>query len=270
MSDPITQFGIISRLYSGVCLNYKDDMWTGFFIMMDWWPWYVGFILVGLLLEHAEIFYSLFALAFVADFYINWGLRLAIDSAPPEIYCTTQQQMPAYATDGITFITMSLMILSGACFNFALRWYKIILIAVLGPVAIYSRIWLHNNTPQQLLGGIASGFGNTIMWSTVIFVLLTYCYARLVHSTFLGTAYIDTLTNSYEPVICYNSIPIRANSKIKDQVLLESIIEHSMLQNRITRLHDDDNAWIFAQQPNRKRVETYLNEWSPEFRWLAF
>lgn len=263
MSDPITQFGIVSRLYSTVCLNYRDDLWTGFFVMMDWWPWMVGFIFVGLLIEHAEVFYAMFALALVGDFYINWGIRIAIDQAPPEIFCTTQQQMPAYATDGISFITMTLMIMSAVTFNFSLRWYKIILIAVLGPVAIYARIWLHNNTPQQLLGGILSGFINTIVWSTLIYIVLTKWYARIVYKTFLGTDYIDTLIHQYHPVLCYNNIPIRSNSKIKDHTLLEGIINHSIMNGMIK------DRCNFEEEPDN-HVEAYLQRWAPAFVWVSY
>jgi hypothetical protein len=273
MSDPITQFQIVSRLYSNVCLNYKNDMLTGFFIMMDWWPWMIGFMFVGLLIEHAEVFYAMFAIALVADFYINWALRLGISgyiTTSPEIYCTTQQQMPAYATDGIAFITLTLMILSSVGFNFGLRWYKIILISILGPIAIYTRVWLHLNTPQQLMAGLASGTVNFVVWSTAIYLVLTRFYPRIVHTSFLGSDYMDTLTDPYMPVFAYNTIPIQSKGKIKDQYMLENIIQYSILHNRIAALHDDDNAWVFSQQQDQHHVRKYLDDWAPVFNWVTY
>ncbi len=216
MSSAGEAIGAFGHVFSLVCENLDDDVITSGFLFYDMWPFYLGILLIGVTIEHSEVFYSLVTWIFFIDFFFNFGIRSAIDQPGPQLICTSSIQMPAYATEGAMLLTMYLLISSSVSFNFSLRWLKIFIIGVFLPLGIYSRIWLHFNTPQQLLAGSAFGIFFGLVWVVVTRFLVDRFYGSILFKTFVGTDYIDTMINRLNPVICFYNTPYMINWKVKE------------------------------------------------------
>lgn len=233
MADTLTQLAIITKIFSNYCVNVEDSLWTGFFEGLNFWPFILGLILLGMIFIHTELFYAAFAWAFWIEFLINWGIRAAFNQPGPDTKCSSSIQMPAYATDGLVFTTMFLMISSAVSFDFSLRWYKILLLGFFGPLTLYSRVWLHYNTPQQLLAGALAGSIAAAIWIIIVDYTLKKWYKSILFKTFLGTDYIDTLINPHRPTMCYTNLPMEIRSKIKDEEVLQGVMEERTERDNI-------------------------------------
>lgn len=267
MADTPTQIMFTTKMYNMFCENIPGDYWTGLFVGLDYWPIIINFILVGILLEHTEVFYSAFFWSFFADQMINWAWRAIFNDMGPQPICAAPIQMPAYATDGIAFITLYLMICSSVCFNFSLRWYKILLIGVFGPITVYGRIYLKMNTPQQLLAGVLSGTGCAFVFILITYWVLTRKYESLVYKVFFGTQYIDTLINQFRPVLCTNNIPVEFKWKVKDQEYMETLLQEKDINKKIAELLRRNDIEVRDEQTD-ELVEGLLNIFNPPTRWV--
>lgn len=202
----------LGELFQEQCINYKDDWVSGFFAAYDYWPLFVGLIILGLTLEHREVFYVLVFFGGLFNALINWGLRAAISQEGPEPDCFSDIQMPAYATDGLTFLTVVTMIASGYTYGVPVRWFKLALFWVGGPVGIYARIWLRANTPAQMMAGTGFGLAEALIYSTVLLYVFTYERIDkwfLRHNNMIvGSDCQDTMIRPHTPVVV-TSAPIR-------------------------------------------------------------
>lgn len=273
MADTFTQLGIITKIYSNYCMNVPDNLWSGFFVGLNFWPFILGLILIGMIFIHTEIFYAAFAWSVWIGFLVNWGIRAAFNQEGPDPNCTSSIQMPAYASDGLVFITIFLMVSTAVSFDFSLRWYKILLIGFFGPMTIYSRIWLHYNTPQQLLAGALSGTIAAFIWLIIVDYVIKKWYKSFLFKTFLGTDYIDTLVNPYRPTICFTTLPIEIRNKIKDEKTLQNLMEERT--ERENMRYDFHYGNIeFDEGANLTSEEDYINyidnqRFLPRVRWIT-
>jgi len=242
MADSITEFGVLAHIFDLSCINYTGGYIEGFFIMINFWPLFVALILMGIVIEHTEIFYSAFAWAFWGQWLINWGIRIAINSPGPEAVCSPSVQLPTLSTDLMTFSTLFLMIMSGFAFDFPIRWYKLLMITILGPVVLYARVYLKLNTPQQMLWGVLSGFIGAMCWSALIYFVLRRYKTSILYKTFLGTDYIDTLMDHHRPILATNNYPLEIQMKIKDHEMLESMVEDYLLRKQIMRMMNQEDV----------------------------
>lgn len=236
MADTLTEFGVLGHIFDTVCVNYNGEFVEGFFIAINFWPLFVGCILLGIVIEHTEVFYSAFSWAFFAQTLINWGIRIGVNQSGPEAVCSVSKQLPTLSTDLMTFSTLFLMIMSGFCFDFSIRWYKLLMITIFGPVVIYARVYLKLNTPQQLLWGVLSGFIGFVCWSILIYYVLTRWKTSILYKTFLGTDYIDTLLNTNQPILATNMHPLQIQLKIKDHDLQQKLVDDLLTRRKIALL----------------------------------
>ena len=238
----MTEFGILAHIFDLTCVNFKGGFVEGFFIALNMWPAFVAFILMGIVLEHTEIFYSAFAWVFWAEWLINWGIRLAVGQPGPEFGCEPSVQVPALATDLLTMSTVFLLISSSYSFDFPVRWYKLLMITIFGPLAIYSRVYLKFNTPGQLLWGVLSGLVMGILWSILIYYVLSRWRTSILYKTFLGTDYIDTLINMHAPILASNNYPLEVKMKIKDHQILQELIDDYLLKRQSAQFQVADQT----------------------------
>lgn len=270
MSDSLTSFGALAKLYNAICINYNGGFVEGFFIIMDFWPLFVGSILLGIVIEHTEIFYSAFSWAFFAQTLINWGIRVGIGQKGPEAVCSVSFQNPALSTDLLTFSTLFLMILSGFCFDFSIRWYKMLMITIFGPVVIYARIYLKLNTPQQLLWGTLSGFIAFVCWSVVVYYVLSRWKTSILYKTFFGTDYIDTLMHTNRPILATNTYPLEVQLKIKDHDLQQKLMDDLLIKRKIQIMNqngpiiakENDITMIDSEHMKPKTIVQFVHEFS--------
>lgn len=256
MADSITEFGILSHVFGLTCSNLDGGFVDGFFIMINFWPSFVAFILVGIVLEHTEIFYSAFAWAFWGEWLINWGIRLAVNVPGPQFGCEPSVQVPALATDLLTFATLFLMIMSAYAFDFPIRWYKMLMITIFAPIAIYSRVFLKFNTPGQLLWGVLAGLVMSILWSLLIYYVLRRWRTSILYKTFLGTDYIDTLINMHSPILATNNYPLEVKMKIKDHQIQQELIDDYLLKSQVSAFQVSDQ---FKEPSTRDADEQILS-----------
>jgi hypothetical protein len=210
----------LGELFQDQCINYSDDWASGFFAAYDYWPLFIGMIIIGLTLEHKEVFYVLVFWGGLSNALINWGLRAAISQPGPEPDCFQDIQMPAYATDGLTFLTTIVMISSGYTYGIPIRWFKLSLLWIGGPIGLYARVWLRANTPPQMMAGTAVGIIEGLIYTNILLYVFTY---ERIEKWFLQTGnwwrgydYQDTMIRPYRPVVVTDSplsmICIKINS----------------------------------------------------------
>lgn len=273
MSDTFTQIGIITKIFSNYCVNVPFNLWSGFFVGLNFWPFIIGMGLLAMILIHTEVFYAAFAWVVWIGFLINWGIRAAINQEGPDNICSSSIQMPAYASDGMTLITLFLMISSSVSFNFSLSWYKLLILGVFGPLTLYGRVWLHYNTPQQLLAGNLSGLIQAACWIVIIDYVLKNWYKSILFKTFLGTDYIDTIINPYRPVFCYTNLPVEVRNKIKDEVMLQNLMleRHEREQIKYDFLYGDIEYDEGANEISRDDYVNFVSNQNiiPDYTWLS-
>ena len=164
----------IGKVYEAECINYSDSWLSGFFAVYDYWPLFISFAIIGLTLEHREIFYCLVLKGMFLNGLLNWGFRELIGQAGPEPGCSASTQNPAYASDGLTFLFVTLLCASSMIYRVPIRWFKLSILWIGGPLAIYTRVWLRFNTGLQLLSGVGFGLVEGILYCLLLNFFFTY------------------------------------------------------------------------------------------------
>ena len=201
MGDQLTDAKIQALFYKLLCSNYDDDWITTVLQMLNDWPVWLAILLFGTTLMHRDIYYSLFSLVFFIDWFINWGLREAIGEEGPT-KCTSQFQNPAYAGEAVVLIALWLLLTSGPFLRMRLNWIVWFMLSVFVPIAIFARMWLHQNTPQQIMWGALAGLLSAMIWVPVCVYLLASpkFYEFIVWKRFMFMHFADTLVRWCEPI----------------------------------------------------------------------
>lgn len=210
----------IGRVYEAECINYSDSWLSGFFAVFDFWPLFISFAVIGLTLEHREIFYCLVLKGMFINGLLNWGFRELIRQPGPEPSCSSYAQNPAYASDGMTFLLVTLLCSSSIIYKVPIRWFKLSILWIGGPLAIYTRVWLRFNTGLQLLAGVGFGLVEGILYCMVLNFFFTY---ERIDKWFLsgvkfGNDYEDTKIRPSRPTIVLDQVPKQMNAKLGSMI----------------------------------------------------
>lgn len=195
----------LGNVLKHACINFDDTLTSRFFVAFDFWPIIVGAVGVGVFVAHKEVFYTLLITGWTLNALINWGLREAIDQIGPESLCFSAKQMPAYAGDGIAFLGASFLVASSYIYSVPLRFFTIVMLSVGGPLALYTRLWLHANTPAQMFAGAGFGLAEALIFLFILKYVFTYDRINrwfLMSNTWLvGANYQDTLIQPWRMVL---------------------------------------------------------------------
>jgi hypothetical protein len=188
MSDPLIQASVLQYLEHYGCGNIHTDWFSLAMIAIDWWPLYLGIFVIGIFFMQNEIYWWIWSWWIFLQFFVNWGIREAVGQPGPEPRCSSLVQCPSYNTDGMTFIILYIAITSGMTLRVNVGWFKVFLITFFAVFSTFARMWLHINTPQQLLWGVLAGFVWALFASIVTrFLFFTpQVYEFLMTSRFMG------------------------------------------------------------------------------------
>lgn len=221
----------IGKVYEAECINYHDSWLSGFFAVYDYWPLFLSFAFIGLTLEHREIFFCLVLKGTFINGLLNWGFREAIGQAGPEPSCSSSTQNPAYASDGLTFLFIILLCSSGLIYDVPIRWFKLSILWVGGPLALYTRVWLRFNTGLQLLAGCGFGLIEGVLYCLLLYYVFTYerIDRWFLRSTRFGRDYEDTKIQPRRPTVVFEQVPSAVNAKLGSMIGVQDTLLASMM-----------------------------------------
>lgn len=194
----------VGKTYENDCTNFDNSYVSGFWVIADFWPIFATFIILSITINKVELFSLVVLKGGALNILINWAAREIIRQYGPEPNCSSDWQMPAYASDSLAFLTTTLLGASGFIYDVPISMFNSTVLWVGVPVALYARIWLRFNTGPQLLAGAAFGVVEGIIYCLVMRYILRYKRLRrwfLRGKKFFISSCQDTLINSRFPFV---------------------------------------------------------------------
>lgn len=214
----------IGSAYEKDCKNFDNSYISGFFIAYDFWPIFAMVAVITLTIGRIEAFALLVLKGGALNSLINWGVRELIAQEGPEPGCSAKYQMPAYASDALSFICVCLFCSSGFIYDVPINILNSTIIWMGVPAAIYCRIWLRFNTGPQLVAGNAFGIFEAIIYC--LFLRYIMVYIRIENWFLKGkkifTSCQDTLINPKKPFIYLSHSPEKLKLKLEGSPLTEN------------------------------------------------
>jgi len=225
----------VGKAYSNDCFNFDNNYVSGFFLVFDFWPIYVAFILLAIKINRAEIFADVVLAGGSLDLVINWVFRDYVFSQNgPEYVCSSSYQMPAYASSALCFLFTTLIISSGFIYKVKLSFVNSFMLFVGIPVALYARVWLRFNTGPQLLVGALFGIIEGVVYCFFMKFVFTYKFLRkwMLESKggimgFLFGSCQDTLLRPKHPYIFLDKPPSKIHLKVSGKDDIQKLKEVS-------------------------------------------
>ncbi len=252
----------IGKLYESDCENFADGWISGFFAVYDYWPLFLSFGLFGLTLEHREVFFCIVLKGMLLNGLLNWGFREAINQEGPEPMCSSSAQMPAYASDGLTFLIIVLMISSGMIYGVPIRWFKLSMLWIGGPIALYTRTWLRFNTGPQMLAGCAFGLVEGLIYCLILRYVFTYDRIDrwFLRSHRLGRDYEDTKIRPDRPTLVFQQVPDKMTAKLGSMIGTRDEQIADAMQHRRAHGVPEDGESTIAPLEEDLEVEWLIKE----------
>lgn len=166
MSSGFEGMSVLQTLENFGCQNIGSDWITLAMFAIDWWPFYfgIGMALLFVMMDRNEIYWWILSWLWFIQLFVNWGFRAAIGQTGPDQRCTYKYQNPAYSSDGLMFLVLYVSLTSSLVLRVNIGWFRIATLSFFYVIAVFARMWLHMNTPQQLLWGALSG----VIWGLVL------------------------------------------------------------------------------------------------------
>jgi hypothetical protein len=239
----------IGEVYKTDCINYDNSLLSRLFATYDLWPIFLTFAIIGLTAEHKEVFFFIVLFGTFFDGLLNWGWRALIGKDGPEMTCTTHGQNPADASDAITFLYTIILGASILIYNVPIRYFKLTILGVGGPLAIYTRVWLRFNTGLQLISGACFGFVEGAIYCYILYKVFPYENLDrwfLRKDTFLfGKDFEDTNIRPDTPTLVFDRDPLLVKAKLRSTTGASDMIMASLNADRgDSRTHSDDDDVI--------------------------
>lgn len=164
-----TDLSEITALYSANCvLSHPNSIITEFFVVYNFWPIFLTFVVIGITLVQYEYTYFLLTVVMLADGGINYGLQQAYGDStnfqPPT--CPIEpKQLPALAAERITVLYIVGWFLVTYIYPRAVDTSKIWMFNIAAVLSLYARLYLIFSTPVQMLAGTVVGFVEGLLFS---------------------------------------------------------------------------------------------------------
>ena len=218
-----TDLSEITALYEAGCfLNNPTSIITKFFVVYDFWPIFLTFVVIGITLVQYEYTYFLLTIVMLADGGINYGIQQAVgdsDNLQPPTCPLEPRQMPALASERIIVLYIVGWYLVTYIYPRPVDVSKIWMFNIAAVLALYARLYLLFSTPSQMLAGAGIGFVEGLLFSWFFWWLKERGIDRVLISA-PGFCFFPALSDSlaYEdrPTYVAGSNPTGLNVKIRD------------------------------------------------------
>lgn len=169
MSSFLELGGTLGKSYAATCKNFTDDYISEAMIIFNYFPIYLTMIVFALSFNsRSEALIWILLSGGLFNWLISAGIRWLISAPGPQGECFVEQQMPAYATDILTFTIITALVCSTFIYKVYLSSRTTIFLATFAPFALYSNIWLRINTGPQLLAGLGLGLGEALLYCLLV------------------------------------------------------------------------------------------------------
>lgn len=176
-----------------------DSAVTKFFVIYNFWPIFLGFIMLGITLVKCDYVFLLMTMSNFIDNGLNYALRTAVgpSSNLQGIDCPIEpEQMPALASQRIAVLYTVMWFLATFTYPRRLGKANVLCFNFCTVLALYSRMYIAFSTPAAMLIGCLIGVLEGFMLSLFFFYLMRHEYDKFI-IMFLRTWYIniaDTFT----------------------------------------------------------------------------
>lgn len=218
---------VLADYYETVCVGIDGDSAIAkFFVVYDFWPVFLSFVIIGITLVQYEYIYFLFTIVMLVDGAINYGAQKAVgasDNLQPPTCPIEPNQMPALASERIMVIYIVGWFLVTFVYPRPMSTTKIFMFNIAGVLALYARFYLVFSTPAQMLAGAAIGFAEGMAFGYLFWNLRKRGWdKRLIESpSILGLPPLtDTLAYPRSPTYVVEQEPDDVNVKVDPNPLM--------------------------------------------------
>jgi hypothetical protein len=192
----------------GSCIGYEDTFVSNSVSIIDYYPVYISFAILVMMLGYFEVIHWLWSCVLFADMGINFGIQTLIgdsDNIQPIACPIRQKQLPATGAELISVLWVTGLGILFIVRPIQTRTSVIVPLTTLGVVLLYTRIYLNFNTGAQMFIGAAVGTAEGVLYVIFIQYLQKWkawdAIMAIPELTWVGKA-VDTMTDSENPKIC--------------------------------------------------------------------
>lgn len=173
----------LSGLTSNCEIPNPDSVVTQFFIIYNFWPIFLGYVMFGLTLVKCDYIFLLLTATNFTDNWVNYVLRSWVGTSSnyqPETCPLIPEQMPALAAERISVLYTVIWFL--ATFTYPTRMGKsnILFLNFSSVLALYSRCYLGFSTPVQMFAGTGAGVVEGLILSLLFYFLKVHDYDKKI------------------------------------------------------------------------------------------
>jgi hypothetical protein len=156
-----------------------DSTVTQFFIIFNFWPIILGYIMFGMTMVKCDYILLLLTSTNFLDNWINYLLRSGIDTHDnyqPVTCPILPEQMPALASQRVVVLYTVMWCLATFIYPVRINKSTIVFLNFSSVLAIYSRMYLGFSTPAQMLAGALVGLMEGLCFTLIFYVLKVHEY----------------------------------------------------------------------------------------------
>lgn len=213
-------FGVFESAYE-TCLGFDSgDFMAQVWSTVDFWPFYLGLVFIGVSVHHNEMFFWILTTAIFVDWVINFGLRVAVgasDNIQPESCIEETRQMPALGTQSLTMLWTLAFGLVMVIYPRSVTSLKAGGFVASMQIMVYSRIYLVFSTPAQLIAGATIGFLMGVVFLGIVAVMRYLGIDKAIIAApaiWLFPGVSDTIMYPDTPTLMFPHRPKNANIKV--------------------------------------------------------
>lgn len=158
----------LDRVVADDCPLFVNNWFIGpIAVAVDFYPYYVTFVLWGLTLYQPELFTLLLSTTLSIDFLVNVALTYIFRIPPRNPDCGGPYEMPSFATQHIFVFTIIIILLIDLWDLHTSPW-RLMMLQIFHTIVIAARVYIGINTITQLYAGALVGIIEAMIFQWII------------------------------------------------------------------------------------------------------